>query len=443
MYGQKQKMPLYAVRKISSGVRYWPPRMFKSAEALRMALRAIASYRLRAALTMLGITIGIFAITLTFTLVDSLQYSVTQNLSQLGNTVLYVHNWPWKDNSEDWQKYFQRPKMSFEDFRALKERLQRVSAVSLDATQHGQTARWRGLSVENVPVKGITQDYNVVQPLALSAGRYFLPVETEGGRPVCLVGSRLAQNLFQGQNPLGQVITLGGMRLTVVGLLERQGSNIFGQSQDDNLLIPFEQFAQHFDLRRRNIDRVVAVRALTPEDVPWVESDIIGILRQVRGLRPGVEDNFSINKQETLMDQIGQIFSALNVGGLFISIFALLVGGFGIANIMFVAVKERTKEIGIQKALGSTRLFILQQFLLEAVVLCLLGALAGLGLLGLAVLAAGAVIAGSDMGLELIVSARSIGVGMLFAVVTGILSGLLPAIFAARLDPVEAIRSGG
>lgn len=419
------------------------PQMFKLAEALRMAIRAIASYRLRAALTMLGITIGIFAITLTFTLVDSLQYSVTQNLSQLGSSVLYVHNWPWKDNSEDWQKYFQRPKMSFEDFRALKERLQRVDAVAFEATQQGQVARWRGLSVENVPVKGITQDYNIVQPLALNAGRYFLPVETEGGRAVCIVGSRLAQNLFQGQNPLGQVIAVGGMRLTVVGLLERQGSNIFGQSQDDNMLVPFEQFAQHYDLRRRNVDRVVSVRAQRAEDVMWVESDIIGILRQVRGLRPGEDDTFSVNKQESLMEQIGQIFSALNAGGLFISIFALLVGGFGIANIMFVAVKERTKEIGIQKALGSTRTFIMLQFLLEAVVLCLLGALAGLAFLGLAVLGARAIISGSDMGLELVISSRSIIMGMVFATVTGVLSGLLPAIIAARLDPVEAIRSGG
>ena len=417
-------------------------------EALRLAARAIWAYKLRTSLTTLGITVGIFAITLTFTLVDTLQYSVSRNLSKLGNTVLYVHKWPWKDNSEDWHKYIQRPRMKYKDFQALEQDLNHIEAVSFEAKAGNQLVKWNGREVSQVAVRGVTLGDIKIQGYELSNGRYFMPIEMRSGRKVVILGAAVAQLLYGNANPVGRKLELKGQRLTVIGVLEKQGSNIFGQSADEGIVVPYHFMTQIFDVnrgRRNGGDvgsRVVAVKTINREKLPQVEDEIIGLMRRSRGLRPGVENNFSINKQETLMDSLGQLFDVLEVGGFFISVFALLVGGFGISNIMFVAVKERTKEIGMQKALGATRWFVLSQFLIEAILLCLVGAAVGIVLVfGIAALAQ-SILNALDAGVTVQITGRTILTGVILAVVTGILSGILPAVGASRLDPVIAIRTG-
>jgi putative ABC transport system permease protein len=415
--------------------------MWKLKEAIHIAFRAIGSYKLRSLLTTLGISIGIFAITLVFTLVDSMQFSISKNLSSLGNTVLFVHNWPWKDNSEDWFKYFNRPKVSFADFQRLKGGLNNVEGVSFEAVKRGGIIKFRKLSLENITVRGVTYDYQIIGNYNYAWGRYFTPLEVDAGRNVCILGYGLAQNLFGSQEPIGQVVTFMGKRLQVIGVLEKQGVSLFGESKDNELLIPYLVFARSFNINQRKIDKIIAVKAINHELLPRVESEVVGLVRASRGLKPGVEDNFSINKQEALMRELGRLFQYLNIGGVFISAFSLLIGGFGIANIMFVSVKERTKEIGIQKSLGATRRFILLQFLVESVVLCLLGGVIGILLF---LLIAGLThwgLKASGIGLDVVVSLQSILIGLGIAVFIGIVFGLLPSYQAARLNPVDAIRS--
>lgn len=405
-------------------------------------MRAIRGYRLRALLTMLGVSVGIFTITLVFTLVNTMQSSVTENLSALGNTVLYVHNWPWKDNSEDWYKYFNRPKMSYADYQRLQRDLRFVHAVCFEARKNDAVVKTGRISAERVMMRGVTQDFYLIEEFGLSAGRYFSPLESQAGRPVCILGNTLAVKLFGGPSrALGQHVLVAGKRLRVIGCIEKRGANLFGVDQDENLLVPYLLMGRLYNITKRGVDKIVSVKAASYEQVDRVEEEITGLLRLERGLKPGVDENFSINKQESLMEQLNKIFEALNVGGSFIAGFSLLVGGFGIANIMFVSVKERTKEIGIQKALGATRSFILMQFLTEAVLLCVLGGLMGIfGLLvivGLGQLALNA----ADLGMTIAISARDIAIGVFLSAVIGLLSGLLPAWSAARLDPVEAMRA--
>jgi putative ABC transport system permease protein len=413
-------------------------------EAFRLAIRAIRSYKLRTALTLLGISVGILAIVLTFTLVDSLQYSISNNLSKLGNTVIYVSKWPWKDNSEDWYKYYRRPDMRYSDFQALDKRLEDVDAVGYFVNPRSRMqVSTRELDVENVKVTGITYDYARIMGLELGGGRYFSPLEVGSGRPVILLGYNVAEELFPRSSPLGRTVKLKGRRLRVVGVMAEQGANFFGSSADDQVYLPYKRMAQIFQVKDEGFNSNVIVRAASRQTLGTVEGQIIAVMRSVRGLRPGTENNFSLNKQEAVMNELNQIFDVLKVGGLFISIFALLVGGFGIANIMFVAVKERTKEIGMQKAIGATKRDILAQFLIEAVLLCLVGALVGIGIVVGALPALEPALQGIAEGLELVVSWNSISKGLMFAVLTGILAGFLPALSAARLNPVEAIRAGG
>lgn len=411
-------------------------------ESLRLAVRAIRSYRLRAFLTMLGITIGVFAITLTLLLVDSMEYSVTRNLNKLGNTTLFVHKWPWKDNSEDWYKYYKRPDMKFADYLAIRNRLKGAEAVAFVASKRGETLKAQDRELTNSTVVGATYDYAKANDLRFGEGRYFTQLEADGARKVAVIGYSVARALFGTLNATGRQLNLRGRRLTVVGVLAQEGSSLFGDSRDEKIYFPYRTMATLYNPDKLQ-ENTVIVRAANYAAVPRVEDDLVGIMRNARGLRPGVENNFSINKQESLLETIGSFFAVLEIGGVVISLFALLVGGFGIANIMFVAVKERTKEIGMQKALGATRRFILSQFLIEAVVLCLLGAVMGLLLLGGIAWVGQRALDAADTGLTVVVELRSLAIGTTLAAFTGLLAGILPALSAARLSPVAAIRQGG
>ena len=409
-------------------------------EATRLARRALNSYKLRSLLTMLGISIGIFAITFVFTLVQTLQNAVTKDLESLGNTVMYVHNWPWRDNSQDWFKFFNRPKVSYADYLALKNNLKNIDGVALSISRRNATVRAGGFSTEGVVIEGVTFDFNQINTFDMESGRYFSPIEVEAGRPVCLVGVKVAENLFQTTEVEGRMITVRGRRLTIIGVIERQGSALFGPSRDEVVIVPFTLFAQMYNTNSRGIDKVISIRASSYEQLPEVEAETIGLIRQTRGLPPWREDNFSINKQEMLLAGIQPVFGALRVGGIIISIFAMLVGGVGIANIMFVSVKERTVEIGVQKALGAKKGFILSQFLVEAVILCVIGGLIGMGLMLLGAVLAQAGLNAAELTVEVSVSMAGLLAGLIFSVVVGLVAGFLPAYAAANLDPVEAMR---
>lgn len=412
-------------------------------ESLRMGIRAIRGHRLRAFLTTLGISIGIFSITMIFTLVNTLEYAVTSNLSSLGSTVLYVHNWPWKDNSEDWHKYFNRPKVSLADYEKLNAELKHVQAINFSYMRNGLTVKYGAYSAEGVSIIGCTQGFVYVNNFEIQEGRFLSDVEILGGRKVCVLGYEVAKSLFQrSEYALGRDVLIHGKKCKVIGVIAPQGDmNIFGPSLDYQVIIPYTTFANIFNVQQRMVDKLITVKAEHPDKVDLVESQIIGLLRSVRGLKPTQEDNFSVNKQEMLMEQLKNIFQSLSVGGAFISIFSLLVGGFGIANIMFVSVKERTVEIGIQKALGGTQRFILMEFLWESVLLCLLGGIVGIAtVLGIAAIFQ-VILWANGFTLTITLTASNVLLGVILSATIGVISGFIPAYQASRLDPVEAMRA--
>lgn len=392
---------------------------------------------------MLGISIGIFSITMIFTLVNTLQYSVTLNLSSLGSTILYVHNWPWKDNSEDWFKYFNRPKVSLADYEKLNNELKYATAINFSYIKNGSTVKYLKKTAEGTQIVGCTYDFIFVNNFEMEKGRFLSEFEISGARKVCVLGNQVAKNFFDKSiNPIGEEIIVRGKKFKVVGVIAPQGDmNIFGPSIDYQVIIPYTTFANTFDVTKRSVDRLITIKAESPEKVYEVENQIVGLLRAKRGLKPSQEDNFSINKQEALMNQFDQIFGSLNIGGTVISLFSLLVGGFGIANIMFVSVKERTVEIGIQKALGSTQLFILQQFLLEAIILCVIGGLMGIFFLFMVSGLLQWLIYMADLKFVMTIKWQDILLGIGLSAMIGIFSGFLPAYTASKLDPVEAMRS--
>lgn len=409
-------------------------------EGLKSSFHAVNSNKFRAFLTTVGISIGIFAIGLVFTLVNSLESAITKNLAVLGNTTLYVHNWPWKDNSKDWFKYVNRPKVSYKEFKKLEQNLNKVSAVSFEATKNGLTLKNSGNSIENVTVKGITADFIKIRELNFKEGRYFSEVEFNSGRNVCILGYEVARQLLGNEGVVGKTVDIGGKKLKVIGVINREGNSIFGASLDEMVFIPYQLFAKVFPMKERRIDKVIAIKANKYENLEEVQDETIGIMRQTRSLKPSEEDNFAINKQEALMENLKGIFGALNTGGIFISALSLLVGGFGIANIMFVSVKERTREIGIKKAIGAKRSFILFQFLTEAVMLCLVGGAVGLILLFTIAGIAQVILEKMSMDFNIIITGTSIITSVLISVIIGIISGLIPSYYASKLDPVEAMR---
>lgn len=402
-------------------------------ESLIFAYQALRSNILRTTLSLLGVSVGIFAIVAVFTAVDSLNKNIRSEIDSFaGSGVLYVGKWPWiMQNNYPWWKYLNRPEMKYTEFQFLKDNLKSAKAIAIIDNGRSASAAL-GSSSMDVNMTGASYDYNQITSVPVQFGRYFLPIESENALNVVIIGAKVSENL---QATIGDQIKLNGIKFQVIGIIEKKGSDMlsFGGTPDEKVFIPYSTFSAVFQKDRPAPD--IAIKALD-DDIGQenLEGEITGLMRSLRSIKPKQESNFSVNRLDGLNQFFDGIFAALNVAGALIAGFSLLVGGFGIANIMFVSVKERTNIIGIQKSLGAKNYFILFQFLFEAVFLSLIGGIVGIGLVVLLTLI-------PQDALPLVLSMKNIVTGLFISSFIGILSGIIPAWVAAKMDPVIAIRS--
>jgi putative ABC transport system permease protein len=411
-------------------------------ESFRFAWSALRTNLLRTILSLLGVTVGIFSIITVFTLIDSLEDNIKESLSFLGSDILYVTRQPFTPEADGvyrWWEYINRPNPSYFEYKVLEDNLQHASAISIFANRGGMLVKSGNSSVSDVSLSGVSYSHYETSEYKIEEGRYFTPSEAEAGRNVVIVGNKVATDLF-GAAPmaLGKVIKIKNQKYQIIGVLEFEGESLIGPSQDNVAIIPYNSFRKLYQTgtgSSRELGSFIVLKGMeSDEGFIELENEVIGILRNLRTLRPSEKENFAINRPEAIGKIIDSIFNVLGFAGAVIGGFAILIGGFGIANIMFVSVKERTSIIGLQKSLGAKNYFILFQFLFESVFLSLIGGLAGLFLVYL--------ITFIPLGnLEVTLSFRNILIGLGVSSAIGMVSGIIPALNAARLDPVIAIRA--
>jgi putative ABC transport system permease protein len=405
-------------------------------ESVRMAVNALVVNKLRTILSLLGITIGILAIISVFTLVDSMERNIRDNVQSLGDNTVYVQKWPWATGTDyQWWKYWQRPQPSLAEFKEVQRRSKAAEAVVFQVSG-SRTVEFGSNSVENVSVVAVTHDYDRIKSFNIAVGRYFTLLESSSGKNVCILGMAVAQGLFGKENPVGKTVKAYGRRLEVVGVFDVEGESIFGNSLDNQLLMPVYFAKQVMKLDGQGSGPMIMVRGRQGVATDQLMDELRGIMRSLRRLKPLADDNFALNEVSILSKSLDSLFTMINVAGTIIGGFSILVGGFGIANIMFVSVKERTHLIGIEKSLGAKNWFILLEFLSEAVFLSVIGGLAGLVVVWLLT-----VLASEVFDVQLYLTAANMFKGIAISVVIGLVAGIIPAYMASRLSPVEAIRS--
>ena len=406
-------------------------------ESVLFAFDALRQNKLRTMLSLLGVTIGIFTVIGVLSAVDTLRANLQKSVDKLGGNSVYINKWPWIGGEDfPWWKYLQRPNPKLKDFYEVQRRSQTAEAVTYEITINDRTIKYNSNTAEGVQINAVTQDHDKVWSFELAQGRYFTDIDSRAGAPVAIIGYDIADNLFPNGDGVGKKIKVMGRYLTVIGVFSKEGKDIFGNSDDKSILIPLNFARDVIDVQNDQYQPTIIVKGkagLTDVDV---ESELEGLMRSIRMIKPGQEDNFSLNRATLISNQLDKVFGFLTVAGWIIGGFSILVGGFGIANIMFVSVKERTNIIGIQKSLGAKNYFILLQFLIESIVLCLVGGAIGLGMVYLATIAVKAAI-----DIQVVLDIGNIIIGLSTSITIGVISGIIPAYSASRLDPVEAIRS--
>jgi putative ABC transport system permease protein len=402
-------------------------------ESMRIALRALWANKVRGGLTTLGIIIGIVAVVTTMTAVNGLRNKFRESFSAVGSDVIYVSRMPWVVMN-DFFLYRNRPVLDLREARSLEIRLRGQALVNPSLNSRADVKRGSE-TLEGVAVIGTTEKQTLFSLAQPQSGRFLMPFDLWSKRNVCVIGSEIRDKLFKGVDPVFRTLRIGANDFRVVGVMEKQGGNFFGGPNfDQQIYIPITTFVRVFGGRRGHVDVNIAVKAPSQAAMADLEYEVKGEMRKVRGLRPVEPDNFSINKLDTLVGTFNSVMGVVLLVGLVVTSFSLFVGAVGVMNIMIVSVTERTREIGIRKAIGATRRSILMQFLFESSAICLLGG--GVGILLAAVVTA--VLNASVMPASL--SLPIVGVAVLVSVLVGVVAGVAPAWRGARFDPIEALR---
>jgi len=404
---------------------------FEVKESFFIALRAIRANKIRSSLTMLGIVIGITAVVLMTTAIKGIDNSFQNGISALGSDVLYIDKWAWFVNN-DWWKMRNRRNLKMEDFEEFRD-LARMPVAVAPVINSRQTVKFEDKRVENVFLNGSTSEYLKTTNFTFDQGRFYTDIESKSSRNVAVLGSEVSKNLFPRGDAMDKNVKIGGVNYKVVGILAEQGSFILGSFNPDNqVFVPIGTIMKYFANQTwRSI--TINVRAPSPAMVEETKAEAEGIMRQIRGLAYNEENDFAINQQEGLMENYNSVVGVIQIAGLFITGLSLFVGAIGIMNIMFVSVKERTKEIGLRKAIGAKKRTILGQFILESSTICLLGGFVGLLIAVLLSMLVNQFIPTS-------VQYDAVIIAILTSLIVGVLAGLAPAYTAAKMDPVDALR---
>jgi putative ABC transport system permease protein len=402
-------------------------------ESLRIALRALAANKVRGALTTLGIIIGIVAVVTTMTAVNGLQNRFRESFSAVGSDVIYVSRMPWVVMN-DFFLYRNRPGIDLREARALETRLRGRALVNPSLASQVDVKRGSE-TLEGVTIIGTTEKQSQLSSAQPQSGRFLMPYDLASKRRVCVIGSDIREKLFKGVDPLHRTLQLGRNEFRVIGVMEKQGGSFLGGPNfDQQVFIPITSYAQAFGGRRGHADVNIAVKAPSQEAMADLEYEVIGAMRKVRGLRPAQADNFSINKLDTLVGTFNNVMGVVLLVGLLVTSISLFVGAVGVMNIMLVSVTERTREIGIRKAIGATRRSILLQFLFESSAICLLGGTVGIVLAAAVTAVLNATVMPASLSLPIL------GIAVLVSILVGVVAGVAPAYRGARLDPIEALR---
>ncbi|MBP6181566.1 ABC transporter permease [Flavobacterium sp.] len=406
-------------------------------ESFGFAMNALRNNKLRTLLSLLGVTIGIFSIIAVLAAVDSLDRKITKDLSSLDKNTIYVMKFSFGPSDIPQWKREQFPNVKYDEYTYMKGTMTNTDQMGYQIFTKRESIKYDSKTVSDVNIVPVSHEFIDIQGLEFEEGRFYNESEANSGSTVIVLGNEITKSLFDDVDPIGKNVRLYGKRFTVIGVLKKQGAGLFGDSDDTSAFIPVNFVRQLYGDNNTSLTNVIVFKPERGVDMDAYKSEISQKLRNYRGLKAGEIDDFFVNVFSGFTDFIDGIIGQMNAVGWIISGFSLLVGGFGIANIMFVSVKERTNLIGIQKSLGAKNRFILFQFLFEAIILSVIG-----GIIGLLLVWIISVVLTKALDFEFVLGMGNIFLGTGLAALIGLISGILPAITASKLDPVEAIRTG-